>query len=215
MTGHRPPSLGEEIANSVTHGVGLAASLAAAPLLIIAAAHDGAWRVVGSSIFAATLVALYAASTLYHALPPSRAKRVFRVLDHGAIFLLIAGTYTPFALGALRGPWGWTLLGLVWALAALGITLKSVRGFRHPRLSTAVYLVIGWLVVIALKPLVVNVSRAGLLWLLAGGLLYTGGVVFYALDHRRYVHSVWHLFVLAGSACHVVAVMLYAGKGSA
>ena len=215
MRGHRQPSLGEEIANSVTHGVGLAASLAAAPLLLIAAARDDAWRVVGVSIFAATLVALYAASTLYHALPPSRAKRVFRVLDHGAIYLLIAGTYTPFALGALRGPWGWTLLGLVWALAAIGITLKSVRGFRHPRVSTAVYLVMGWLVVLAINPLVANVSRAGLLWLLGGGLFYTGGVIFYALDRRRYVHSVWHLFVLGGSACHVVAVMLYSGKGGA
>ena len=211
MSGHRALSRGEEIANSVTHGVGLLASIATAPLLIIFAARDSAWQVVGSSIFAATLIALYTASTLYHAFPPSRAKRVFRVLDHGAIFLLIAGTYTPFALGALRGPWGWTILGIVWGLAAVGVTFKSVRGFAYPRLSTAVYLLMGWIVVIAIKPLLAQVPAAGLLWLLAGGLCYTGGVVFYASDHKRYLHSVWHLFVLAGSACHVVAVMFYAG----
>lgn len=212
MSGDRAPSLGEEIANSVTHGVGLAASLAAAPLLIILAARRSAWDVVGSSIFAATLIALYAASTLYHAFPPSRTKRVFRVLDHGAIFLLIAGTYTPFALGALRGPWGWSLFGIVWGLAAVGVTFKSVRGFAYPRLSTAVYLLMGWIAVVAVKPLIAHVPLAGLLWLAVGGLCYTGGVVFYASDHKRYLHSVWHVFVLAGSACHVVAVMFYAGR---
>jgi hemolysin III len=212
MTKTRPPSLGEEIANSVTHGLGLAASLAAAPVLIVFAARRDAWQVVGSSVFAATLIALYAASTLYHSLPSSRAKRVFRVLDHGAIYLLIAGTYTPFTLGVLRGAWGWTLLGLVWGLAAVGVVFKSVRGFHHPRLSTAVYLLMGWLVVIAIKPLVSNVSFAGLMWLLAGGLSYTVGVVFYALDHKRYVHAVWHLFVLGGSACHCVAVLLYSAR---
>jgi len=212
MGEHRALSLGEEIANSVTHGVGLLAAAAAAPLLILSATRYSAWEIVGSSIFAFTLIALYTASTLYHAFPPSRAKRVFRVLDHGAIFLLIAGTYTPFALGALRGPWGWTLLGLVWGLAAIGVTFKSVKGFAYPRLSTAVYLLMGWIVVIAIKPLVANVPIAGLVWLAAGGLCYTGGVVFYASDHKKYLHSVWHVFVLAGSACHVVAVMLYAGR---
>jgi hemolysin III len=212
MTETRPPSLGEEIANSVTHGLGLAASLAAAPVLIVVAARGDAWQVVGSSVFAATLVALYAASTLYHSLPLSRAKRVFRVLDHGAIYLLIAGTYTPFTLGVLRGAWGWTLFGLVWGLAAIGVVFKSVRGFRHPRLSTAVYLAMGWLVVVAIRPLFANMSVAGLLWLLAGGLAYTGGIVFYILDHKRYVHAVWHLFVLAGSTCHFVAVLLYSAR---
>ena len=209
MSEERAVSLGEEIANSVTHGVGLLAAVAAAPLLIIAAARHGAWEVVGSSIFAFTLSALYTASTLYHAFPPSRAKRVFRVLDHGAIFLLIAGTYTPFALGALRGPWGWTLLGVVWGLAAAGVTFKSVRGFAHPRLSTALYLLMGWIAVIAAKPLIAHVPTAGLLWLAAGGLCYTGGVVFYASDHKRYLHSVWHVFVLGGSMCHVIAVAFY------
>ena len=212
-TAKRMQSLGEEIANSVTHGAGLALSIAAAPVLIVTAARSSAWEITGSSIFAATLIALYLASTIYHATPPSRAKRVLRVVDHGAIFLLIAGTYTPFALGALRGPWGWTLIGIVWALALFGIVLKSVRGFRNPKLSTAVYLGMGWVVVIAVKPLLANVAPAGIAWLLAGGLCYTGGVVFYALDHKRYVHSVWHLFVLAGSACHFAAVWLYsAGK---
>jgi hemolysin III len=212
MTNTRLPSLGEEIANSVTHGLGLAASLAAAPVLIVAAARRDTWQVVGSSVFAGTLVALYAASTLYHSLRPSRAKRVFRVLDHGAIYLLIAGTYTPFTLGALRGAWGWTLLGVVWGLAAAGVVFKSVRGFQHPRLSTAVYLLMGWLGVIAIKPMLANVSFAGLMWLLAGGLAYTGGIVFYALDHKRYAHAVWHLFVLGGSTCHCVAVLLYSAR---
>ena len=212
MTGTRVPSLGEEIANSVTHGVGLAASLVAAPFLIVFAARRDAWQVVGSSVFAGTLVALYAASTLYHSLPPSRAKRVFRVLDHGAIYLLIAGTYTPFTLGVLRGPWGWTLLGVVWGLAVLGVVFKSVRGFRHPRLSTAVYLFMGWLAVVAIKPMFANMSISGLMWLLAGGLSYTGGVVFFALDHKRYVHAVWHVFVLGGSTCHFVAVLLYSAR---
>jgi hemolysin III len=208
----RPPSLGEEIANSVTHGLGLAASLAAAPVLIVFAARRDAWQVVGSSVFAGTLVALYAASTLYHSLPPSRAKRVFRVLDHGAIYLLIAGTYTPFTLGVLRGVWGWTLLGLVWGFAVAGVVFKSVRGFRHPRLSTTVYLLMGWLAVIAIKPMLANMSFAGLMWLLAGGLSYTGGIVFFALDHKRYAHAVWHLFVLGGSTCHCVAVLLYSAR---
>lgn len=208
----RHPSLGEEIANSVTHGLGLLASLVAAPALIVVAARGDAWRVVGSTVFAVTLVAMYAASTLYHSLPPSRAKRVFRVLDHGAIYLLIAGTYTPFTLGALRGAWGWSLFGLVWGLAVTGVVLKSVRGFRHPRVSTAVYLLMGWLVVVAIRPVTANLPLAGQLWLLAGGLAYTGGVVFYVLDHRRYVHAVWHLFVLGGSSCHFVAVLRYSAR---
>ena len=140
---------------------------------------------------------------------PTRAKRVFRIIDHAAIYLLIAGTYTPFTLGVLRGPWGWTLFGLVWGLAVIGIFLKSVRGIRYPRLSTVVYLAMGWLVLIALKPLWNNVPAWGLFWLLAGGVAYTAGVGFYAADRLRYSHFVWHLFVLAGTACHFVAVLLY------
>ena len=154
------------------------------------------------------------ASTLYHALPHPRAKRVFRVLDHSAIYLLIAGTDTPCALGALRGPWGWALLGAVWTLAALGITAKATLGFRFPRLSTAVYVAMGWLALIAVQPLLAHVGVAGLMWLLAGGLCYTAGVVFFAWERLRYGHMVWHLFVAAGSVCHFFAVLWYAGARS-
>jgi hemolysin III len=210
-TPRRVPSLGEEIANSVSHGVGVFAALAATPFLVVGAARRGdAFAIVGASIFAGTTVVLYGASTLYHALPGSRAKRVFRVLDHSAIFLLIAGTYTPFALGALRGSLGWTLFGVVWGLAALGITLKSVAGMRYPRLSTALYLAMGWLVVVAIRPLWIHVPIAGWLWLIAGGLAYTAGIAFYAAERVRYGHFVWHLFVLLGTVCHFFAVLWYA-----
>lgn len=210
--GERRLSLGEEIANSVTHGVAALASVAALPiLLVVAISRRDPWQVVGGAIFGATLVMLYLASTLYHALPHPRAKRVFRVLDHSAIYLLIAGTYTPFALGALRGPWGWALLGAVWTLAALGITAKATLGFRFPRLSTAVYVAMGWLALIAVQPLLAHVGVAGLMWLLAGGLCYTAGVVFFAWERLRYGHMVWHLFVAAGSVCHFFAVLWYAG----
>ena len=208
----RTQSLGEEIANSVNHGVALLAAVAAAPILVIAAAQQGsAASVVGTSIFAATLILLYLTSTLYHALPHSGAKRVFQVLDHAAIFLLIAGSYTPFTLGVLRGAWGWTLFGLVWGLALAGVVLKSIGGIRYPRLSTCLYLFMGWLAVIAIKPLWLHVPMWGLFWLLAGGVAYTIGVVFFAIDRRvRYSHFVWHLFVVAGSTCHFFAVLWYA-----
>jgi len=207
----RGQSLGEEIANSVSHGVGLLAAVAAAPILIVAAVWRGsAAGIVGASVFAATVVVLYSTSTLYHALPESRAKRVLRVLDHGAIFLLIAGTYTPFTLGVLRGAWGWTLFGLVWGLALVGVVLKAAGGVRYPVLSTSVYLAMGWLVLIAVKPLWDRVPMWGLFWLLAGGLAYTVGVAFFAAKRVRYGHFVWHLFVLVGTACHFIAVLRYA-----
>lgn len=209
----RPQSLGEEIANAVSHGTGFLASMAALPLLVMADVrrHDP-WQVVAGAVYATTLIVLYGASTLYHAVPArSHAKQVLRVVDHGAIYLLIAGTYTPFALGALRGPWGWSLLGTIWALAAAGIAFKAGLGFRFPRLSTAVYLLMGWLVVVAARPLATAVGVRGLAWLLAGGLLYTVGVLFYTQPRLRYAHLVWHLFVLGGSACHLVAVAGYAG----
>jgi hemolysin III len=205
------PSLGEEIANSVSHGVGVVAALAASPLLVLGATRrGGALAIVGASIFAGSTVVLYLASTLYHALPNNRAKRVFRIIDHSAIFLLIAGTYTPFALGALRGSVGWTLLGVVWGLAAVGITLKSVAGIRYPWLSTALYLGMGWLALIAIRPLWVHVPVAGWLWLIAGGLAYTAGIAFYAAERVRYAHFVWHVFVLLGTVCHFFAVLWYA-----
>ena len=186
--------------------------LAALPLLVVTAMRrDDVWQVVAGAIYATTLVLLYSASTLYHALPSHfPAKRVFRALDHGAIYLLIAGTYTPFALGALRGPWGWSILGVIWGLACGGIVLKMGLGFRYPRLSTAIYLLMGWLIVVALRPLYLAVGPAGMTWLAAGGFSYTAGVYFYMRDHLHYRHFVWHLFVLAGSACHLVAVAVYA-----
>jgi hemolysin III len=209
----RTQSLGEEIADSVSHGVGMMAALAAAPILIVGAAQrGGAAQIVGASIFAAAMVLLYLTSTLYHALPRNRVKRLFQILDHGAIYLLIAGTYTPFTLGVLRGAWGWTLFGLVWGLALAGVVLKAVAGIRHPRLSTSLYVAMGWLALIAIEPLWLHLPAWGLFWLLAGGIAYTLGVVFFALDGRvRYSHFVWHLFVLAGTACHFVAVLGYAG----
>jgi hemolysin III len=210
----RPQTLGEEIANSVTHGLGFAASIALAPLLVIAGvrSHDP-WRVVAASIFAATLVMLYAASTLYHALhgrAVARGKAVFQRLDHAAIYLLIAGTYTPFLLVSLRGPWGWTLLAIVWTLAVLGVVLKSVFGTtRLAALSTGVYVGMGWLAVVAIRPLMQHVAPGGLWWLVAGGVCYTGGVVFFVWERLRYSHALWHLFVLAGSVCHTWAVLGY------
>lgn len=216
MTGARKTrglTLGEEIGNSVTHGVGVLLSLVALPTLVILAArrHD-TWQIVGGAIFGTSLLLLYSASTLYHALPSPRVKGVFRVLDHAAIYLLIAGTYTPFALGVLRGGWGWSLLAAVWTLAAIGIVLKATRGFRFAWLSTAVYLLMGWLIVIALRPLYSHIGIGGLAWLFAGGLSYTAGVVFFAWDRLRYGHMVWHLFVLAGSVFHFIAVLRYASR---
>lgn len=207
----RSQSVGEEIANAVSHGVGFVAALAAAPILIAhAARQEGASAIVGASVFAATMLLLYLASTLYHALPHSRAKRVFRIIEHSAIFLLIAGTYTPFTLGVLRGPWGSLLLGLVWGLALAGILLKVVGGVRYPTLSTSVYIAMGWLVVIAIRPLSLRVPTAGLVWLVLGGVAYTAGVPFFATTRLRFGHFIWHLFVLAGSICHFFAVLWYA-----
>ena len=165
---------------------------------------------VGASIFAGTVLVLYLASTLYHALPKNNAKRVFQVIDHSAIFLLIAGTYTPFTLGVLRGAWGWTLFVAVWGLAVLGVTMKAVAGIRWPRLSTTLYIAMGWLAIIAIRPLWVRVPLAGWLWLIAGGVAYTAGITFYAADRMRYGHFVWHMFVLIGTVCHFFAVFWYA-----
>lgn len=207
----RPQSLGEEIANSVSHGVALLAVMVAVAFLIAAARHLGVANVVGAGVFAATMVLLYLTSTLYHALPAGRAKRVFLKLDHGAIYVFIAGSYTPFALGALGGPWGWTLFGLVWSLAVLGVTLKAFDRLSHPWLSTGLYLIMGWLVLIAAVPLAQRVPLPGVALLLAGGLAYTTGVLFFMLDSRlRYAHAVWHGFVVAGTSCHYFAVLNYA-----
>ena len=207
----REQSQAEEIANSISHGIGLVVALVGTPYLIVQAArHGDAGFIVGASVFSATVILLYVASTLYHALPIGRAKRVFRVIEHSAIFLLIAGTYTPFTLGVLHGAWGWTLFGVVWGLAAIGVALKAFEKASHPILSTGLYLLMGWVVVIALDPLLARVPTAGLLWLIAGGLSYTAGVAFFATDSRlQYGHFVWHLFVMAGTVCHYFAVLWY------
>jgi hemolysin III len=209
----RPQTLGEEIANSISHGLALLLAIAAAPILIVSAVRNSdAAGIIGASVFAATMVILYATSMVYHVLPLNRAKRVFQVLDHSAIYLLIAGTYTPFTLGVLRGPWGWTLFGLVWGMALAGIVLKSLAGVRWPWLSTGLYVAMGWVALIAIKPLWSLMPAWGLFWLVAGGLFYTLGVGFFATDHRlRYGHFVWHLFVAAGTVCHFVAVLYFAG----
>lgn len=210
MRVERVQSLGEEIANSVTHGVGALASLVALLFLVEAALPHGAAAVIGNVVFGVSLVLLYISSTIYHSLARNRAKRVFRILDHSAIYLLIAGTYTPFTLGVLRGAWGWTLFALVWGLAVLGVALTASLGVRFPRLSVVVYIGMGWLVAIAVKPLMTHLPPAGLAWLVAGGLAYTGGTAFYGWRRLRFQHTLWHLFVLAGSTCHVVAVLRYA-----
>lgn len=202
----------EELANSLSHGLALVAVLIGGSYLIVQAARrEDAAFVVGTSLFCASMGVLYLASTLYHALPAGRAKRVFRVIDHASIFLLIAGSYTPFTLGVLRGTWGWALFGVVWGLAVAGIVLKSVGKASHPVFSTGLYLLMGWLVVVAIDPLFAKMPAAGLLWLLAGGLFYTVGVAFYATDSRlHFGHLIWHLFVIAGTACHYLAVLWYA-----
>jgi len=207
----RPQSIAEERANSLSHGIGFLLALVAAPVLIIAAARQGnALNIVGASVFAITMVMLYFSSALYHALPPGRAKDRCGKIDHGAIYLFIAGTYTPFSLGVLNGVWGWTLFGLIWGLAVVGLVLKAFDKLSHPLLSTGLYLAMGWLVVIAAVPLLERVSTAGLGWLVAGGLAYTVGVFFYLTDARyKFGHFVWHLFVMAGTTCHFLAVLWY------
>jgi hemolysin III len=206
----RMQSPGEEIANSVSHAVALLAALIAAPVLVISAIADGPIPVVGASIFSATMVILYLASTLYHAFPQGKAKRVFQVLDHNAIYLLIAGTYTPFTLGVLSGARGWLLFGLVWGLAVLGLTLKSVGRLSHGFASTALYLAMGWLVLLVIEPLWLKLPTWGLFWLISGGVAYTLGVAFFIAEQVRYSHFVWHLFVVTGTVCHFNAVLFYA-----
>jgi hemolysin III len=217
----RIQSLGEEVANSVSHGAGAALAVAAIPVLLVDALGGGSpWvEVFAVTVFGIAMLVLYLASTVYHALPaalPSsprsgRAKRLFWYLDHAAIYLLIAGTYTPFALGVFMDSWGWAMFALVWSLAGAGVLLKCMGGGVHPAISAGLYLAMGWLVLGALEPLLTDLPRAGLAWLVAGGVAYTVGVLFFVLDARvRYAHFVWHLFVLAGTACHFVAVLRYA-----
>jgi hemolysin III len=196
-----------ELANALTHGAGAVAALVGGIVLIVLAAMYGdVWKVVSSAVFAATLVLLYTASALYHAVRQPRLKARLKVFDHAAIYLLIAGTYTPFTLVGLRGGWGWSLFGVAWGLAVAGVVFKLFFTGRFPRLSTAIYIGMGWMVVVAIQPMLERLSGATLAWLVAGGLAYTAGTVFYH-NRRPYAHAVWHLFVLAGSVCHFAAVL--------
>lgn len=208
----RRQSRGEELANSISHAVGLLAAIVGAPFLIVQSSQQQEARnIVGVSIFAATLVLLYLGSSIYHALPSGKAKNVMQLIEHSAIYLLIAGTYTPFTLGVLHGPWGWSLLGAIWGLALLGVGLKMFGLMSHPVVSTGLYLLMGWLVVVAISPMYTRMSATGLTLLALGGLAYTIGVAFFVTDARlKYGHFIWHLFVMAGSTCHYFAVFWYA-----
>jgi hemolysin III len=204
-------STGEEIANSISHGLGLVLALIALPILILSAMRLGNTHfMVGAAVFGATMIVLYSASTLYHSITHEPAKKFFRLFDHSAIFLLIAGTYTPFTLGVLRGTWGWTLLAVVWFLALAGIVVKAVPRTRHSWISMVLYLVMGWLALVAIKPIWELVPVPGILLILAGGIAYTGGLAFFAARSLRYSHFIWHLFVIAGTTFHFFAVLWYA-----
>src|SRR6266513_3131512 len=202
-------SRGEELANTISHGIGLVAALIGTPVLLLAARNAGSGGFfVGTIIFAVTMLVLYLGSTLYHAWPQTRAKCVLQVFDHSAIFLLIAGTYTPFTLGPLRGVWGWTMLGLIWALAIFGVIMKATRGTsRHPKLGLSLYLGMGWSALIVILPLTSAVPRPALFWLVAGGIAYTTVVLFFVNKRLRYAHFVWHLSVLLRNSWHFIAVL--------
>ena len=201
-------STGEEIANAITHGIGALLAIAALVVLIVLAAMQGTvWHVVSFSVFGTTLVLLYFASTLYHSFTPGRAKHLFHKFDHISIYLLIAGTYTPFCLTALRGWIGWTVLGIVWACAILGAVVKAISVGNKVRLSTILYVMMGWVILIAIKPLYEAMTYTGFLFLIGGGVSYTLGTIFFLRDQVKYNHSVWHVFVLGGSVLHFFAVV--------
>jgi hemolysin III len=203
-------TVGEEIANSVTHGVGAVLAIAGlALLLVIAVLRGGAARIASFSVYGTTLVLLHVASTLYHALTPPKAKRVFRVFDHAAIYLMIAGTYTPFAVLGLTKPIGWIVLGIIWGVAAGGVVLKSLFLGRFAILSTVIYAVMGWAGVVMIGELRQTLPLAGIAWLLGGGFAYSLGIIFYAAKRVPYGHMIWHLWVLAGAGCHFVAILRY------
>lgn len=197
----------QELPNTLTHGAGAVGSIVVLCILLVMAARGGdVWEIVGVAIFGATLFTLYLASTLYHAVQSPTLKARLKVFDHSAIYLLIAGTYTPFMLGVLRGGWGWSMFGVIWGLAVAGIVFKLFLTGRYPRLSTAIYVLMGWLVLIAAVPMVQLMSRETLAWLIAGGVTYTAGTVFYHNQRLRHSHAIWHLFVLGGSVCHAIAI---------
>jgi hemolysin III len=204
-------SVREEIANSISHGLGLVLALIALPILVLSAMRIGSTHfIVGAIVYGSTMVLLYLASTLYHSITHEPAKRFFRLYDHSAIFLLIAGTYTPFTLGVLRGAWGWSLLVIIWTLAIAGIVMKALHGPRHSWATMGLYIVMGWLAIVAIKPMVELVPVPGIVLIFAGGVAYTGGLAFFAARSLRYAHFIWHLFVIAGTTCHFFAVLWYA-----
>ncbi|MBI5279036.1 MAG: hemolysin III family protein [Burkholderiales bacterium] len=212
----REQTLGEELANALSHGLGLVLAVAALPILVQHAALRGsAADVVGASLFGGTAIVLYLVSTLYHALPAGAAKSWFNRLDHASIYLFIAGSYMPFALGVLRGAWGWSLFGVVWTAAALGMAAKLFNRLQHPLWSTGLYVAMGWVALVAMAPLVERMSPAGIGWLVAGGLSYTAGAVVFLFDSRlRYAHFVWHLLVLGGTTCHFFAALWHSSAWS-
>jgi hemolysin III len=205
-------SVGEEVANGISHGIGLVGAIIGTPILVLAAFHHGDIPfLIGTIVFTTTMLLVYLASTLYHGWPETKTKSLLQVIDHAAIFLLIAGTYTPFALGPLHGAGGLTMLGIVWSLALFGVIMKATRGvLRHRRLAMTLYLGTGWMALAFMRPLALAIPLSALLWLIAGGLAYTAGTLFFANERLRYGHFIWHLFVLAGSSCHFVAVFICA-----
>lgn len=209
-------SFGEEVAHAVTHGVGaLLAIIGLVAIVARAALYGTHWHVIACSVFGATLVLMYTASTLYHSIPLPRAKRVLRVIDHSLIYFLIAGTYTPFTLVTLHGVWGWSLFGVTWGLAIAGVVFKIYATGRFEKLSLFIYLAMGWCALVAIKPILQNLDTGGIVLTAAGGLVYSGGVAFYAWERLRYHHAIWHLFVLAGSVLQYFAVFFYVVPGPA
>ena len=206
----KPSSFGEEVANSLSHGIGAALGIAALVILVVFAALQGdPWRVVSFAIYGSTLIILFMASTLYHGIQHPGAKSILERFDHAGIYLLIAGTYTPILLVSMRGAWGWSLFGVIWGIAALGAGYEISSARKKGKFSVIAYILMGWLCVIALRQLLISVSPGGLAWLAAGGLLYTAGVIFYVWHKLPYNHAIWHLFVLGGSICHFFAMLFY------
>lgn len=202
-------TLGEEIFNSVSHGTGGLLAIAGTVVLIIfAAIYSNAWGVVSSAVYGASMIILYTMSTLYHAITNQKAKKFFRIMDHNTIFLLIAGTYTPITLVPLRGALGWTLFGVVWGAAILGIVLNSINLEKFSKPSLVCYIAMGWVIVFAIKPMIETVDKVPLIFLLAGGIFYTVGIIFYALKKIKYFHSIWHLFTIGGTVFHYFAILL-------